>query len=160
MSVLVMHIFNLWNGFLSWWGKCILHILCIIMFACTTVKMFYKIIEKVVFLFEKILMFSLLLSDLRICEWESEYNQQEWCCLWVSEVKFFLCILIENHLQSLQFVIKVYHSNKMPRMFDVAPHYLEIPATGKNCCVLKCQIFPEENCHCNIIIVYINQDLC
>ena len=41
-------------------------------------------------------MLNLLLSDSRMCEWESEYDQQEWCCLWVSEVKFLLCILIEK----------------------------------------------------------------
>ena len=77
-------------------------------------------------------MLNLLLPDPRMCEWESEYDQQEWCCLWVSEVKFLLCILIENHLLSLQFVIKIYHSEKMPWMIYVALDYLEVPATGKN----------------------------
>ena len=91
-----------------------------------------------------------------MCEWESEYNQQEWCCLWVSEVKFFLCILMENHLESLQFVIKIYHSDKMLWMIYVALDYLEVPAAEKNCSVLKRQIFGGKKFA--IAIVY--QDLC
>ena len=30
-------------------------------------------------------------------------------------------------------------------MFYVAPDYLEVPATSKNCCVLKRQILGEKN---------------
>ena len=89
-----------------------------------------------------------------MCEWESEYDQQEWRCLWVSEVKFFLLFWLKSPpVIAFCNKIYVYHSNQ--RCLDCFMLHL-ISGSASNCQNLLRAKAPDfqrkKNCHCNCII--------